>query len=106
MAVQRRPLGQAQGPNGRPPSQGGGTMGGGMGKMPSMDTAAPRHLASATPMGPQGPPMMQPGGAGMPGAEGMGGAPSPLLQDPNSATGMLGDGGVLMRLLAMLGGRG
>lgn len=68
------------------------------GKMPPMDTAAPRHLTSAMPMGPQGPPSIQ-----MPGA---GGDPTTLLQDPNSPTGMLGDGGVLMRLLAMLGGRG
>lgn len=77
----------------------GGGMGAGMGKMPPMDTAAPRHLASAMPMGPQGPPAMQ-------GPGGMGGDPSALLQDPNSPTGMLGDGGILMRLLAMLGGRG
>ena len=76
----------------------GGGMGAGMGKVP-MDTAAPRHLASAMPMGPQGPPsMMSPGSDG--------GGPNALLQDPNSPTGMMGDGGILMRLLAMLGGRG
>ena len=99
MPVQRRPLGQGGQP-GRP-SEGGGIMGGGM-KAPSMDTAAPRHLASAQPMGPSQPPMQMPGMGG--GMSPMGA--NPMLQDPDSETGMMGDGGVLMRLLAMLGGRG
>ena len=90
MALQRRPLGQMRGEPGRPPGEAAGAMpmGGGM-TPPPMDTASPRHLAPAMPMG-------------MPG-----GGPTGVMPAPGGDAGMgMGGSDILAQLLALLGGRG